>query len=156
FRAALTRWRLPAATFVLAARDGRIGRIDAGTQPARRRSNGTVPMPGWIGADDWEGLETPVAPRLHDDGRGFVVAANGTAARTQRIEQVLSAATTMSMEDLEQLQHDTLAWNAGQLVPLLGPLHSERADVDRARTSLLAWNRRVEAASADATIYVLW
>jgi penicillin amidase len=63
---------------------------------------------------------------------------------------------TFSVDDLKAVQHDTTAWNAEQIVPLLDRLHSERDDVESARRRLLDWDRRVSTNSSAATLYVYW
>jgi penicillin amidase len=157
FREALARWKLPAAEFVYATREGLIGTQPAGLVPVRRGGNGELPAAAWTGASEWQGWSSAggVPPR-HESASGYVASANASVARTRRIEAVLSSPRSFGISDFEQLQHDTVAWNAEQLVPLLAPLRSDRADVDDARSRLLAWDRRITAGSMDATLYVLW
>ena len=59
--------------------------------------------------------------------RGYVASANGNLARTRRIEQLLNAQPAFGIDDFTRMQHDTLAWNAERLVPLLAPLRAGRA-----------------------------
>jgi penicillin amidase len=56
----------------------------------------------------------------------------------------------------KRLQHDVVAWNAGQLVPLLASVKGDGEEAERARQRLVAWDRRVTADSADARLYVRW
>src|SRR2546429_9895372 len=51
---------------------------------------------------------------------------------------------------------DAVAWNAEQLVPLLTHLKSDDADVERARTQLVAWDKDMLRSSTAATIYFVW
>jgi penicillin amidase len=155
FRRALGHWKLPTATFVFATDEGGIGTQAAGLLPIRRAWSGSLPVPGWTGAYEWQGVSSASAgPDRH--GRDYVVSANDDIARTRRIDAVLSSPSSFGLDDFRRLQHDTLAWNAEQLVPLLAPLRSDRADVDNARARLLAWDRRIAADSVEATLYVLW
>jgi penicillin amidase len=158
FLRALTRWKLPTATFVYATRDGAIGTRSAGLVPVRRPPwNGALPGAGWSGLDDWQGLSSTDHPEQSSvNTRGYVASANDSVARTRRIETVLSSPRQFSVDDFRTLQHDTMSWNAEQLVPLLATLKSGRAEVDEARIRLLGWDRRIAADSSEATLYVLW
>jgi penicillin amidase len=77
-------------------------------------------------------------------------------ARINRIREVLSGRTALTVDDLSRLQHDTTPWNAEQLVPLLQPLSFKDTKTEQARTTLLAWDRRVTGDSAAAALYVAW
>jgi penicillin amidase len=153
-RAGLRHWKLPAATFVYATSSGDIGLEAAGLVPVRRGWNGTLPVPGWTGRYEWQGFAAPRTAA--SSARGYVVSANESVARRQRIEDVLSASATLDIADLQRLQHDTSAWNAQLLVPLLGSVRSDRPDVEDARVRLLAWDRQIDPGSAEATLYVAW
>jgi penicillin amidase len=154
---AIARWKLPPATFVYAARDGRIGTAAAGWVPVRTGWNGTLPAPGWPGRYEWRGFQQEAdQPTARDAEPGYVASANDSVARARRIDQVLAASPSLGIDDFKQLQHDTVAWNAGQLVPLLAAVQSPRADVDEARRRLLTWDRRLVAGSTEATLYVFW
>jgi penicillin G amidase len=156
-RAALDRWKLPAATFVYATRDGRIGTEAAGWVPVRTAWNGTLPAPGWTGRYEWQGVQQERdRPKSLAAEPGHVASANDSAARAHRIDRVLSASASFGVDDFKQLQHDTSAWNADVLVPLLAAVRGERADVEEARARLLTWDRRLRADSSEATLYVFW
>jgi penicillin amidase len=156
-RAALERWKLPAATFVYATREGEVGTELAGWVPARTRWNGTLPAPGWTGGYEWGAWRQERERRPPREAtRGYVASANDSVARARRIDEVLSASASLGVDDFKRLQQDTLAWNAEQLVPLLAAAHSDRAEVEDARSRLLKWDRRLAADSRDATLYVFW
>jgi penicillin amidase len=158
FRAALSRWKLPVVDVVFADADGLAGRQAAGLIPVRGGWDGALPAPGWSGLYEWRGwlhlddLPHALLPRQG----GVFVSANQDAARTNRLVEVLGEARPRTLEDFEHLQHDTEAWNAGQLVQLLSSLHPSRDDVEAARRRLLEWNRRVSADSTEAALYVFW
>ncbi len=157
FRAALAGWRMPAAQFIFADRDGHIGSQLAALVPVRVGTNGDTPTAGWSATSQWQGwIPSDALPSVHDPASGFVVAANDSAARVNRIADVLSRAGRVGVDDFKRLQHDVYAWNAAQLVPLLDYLHGGSREVEQARQRLIAWDRRVDARSADATLYVAW
>jgi penicillin amidase len=156
FRDALRRWRFPSATFVYADGDGHIGHQQVGLVPIRRRAAG-VPAPAWNGEHDWRGWMTlDDLPHGLDAPSGRVVSANDSVARSARIGAALDAAPVHDVEGFERLQHDVVAWNATQIVPLLARIRADRADVEAARQRLLRWDRRIVSGSADASLYVAW
>jgi penicillin amidase len=169
-RAALGRWKLPAATFIYASADGHIGSFAAAWAPVRRSWTGVLPVPGWTGEYEWEGTQTTrgqprsgradggLVPTQANDGprSGAVASANDNLARTRRIEQLLMAQATFAVDDFQRMQHDTFAWNAEQLVPLLEHLRASRRDVEDARNRLLRWDRRLTVDSDAATVYAWW
>jgi penicillin G amidase len=157
FRAALARWKMPAAEFVYADVDGNVGSQVAASAPVRRGWNGTVPVPGWTGAYEWRGwLTLDDLPHAFNPRGGDVAVANGNVARLNRLRDELAARPTFAADDFRRLQHDVLAWNAQRLVPLLDGVRADRSDVEGARQRLLAWDKRLSASSSAATLYVLW
>jgi penicillin amidase len=156
---ALKSWRMPVAEFVYADADGKVGRQVAGLVPIRASWDGAVPAPGWTGGFEWRDWRR-LDELPHADGEGaahqVVIAANRNVARTNRLLQIMGSERRLSVDDLKAAQHDTMSWNAAQIVPLLDPLQAERADVESARRRLLAWDRRVSADSSTATLYVYW
>ena len=155
FRAALSRWKMPAATFVYADVDGNIGWQVAAAAPRRR--GGSLPSPAWTGDHEWRGWATiDDLPHAFNPPAGYVAAANGSPARLGRIHQVLSGTPRVDVDGFKRLQHDTVAWNAEQLVPLLAGAAVDRQDLERARDRLLGWNKSLSVDSAEASLYVTW
>jgi penicillin amidase len=156
-RAALGRWKLPAVNVVYATVDGHIGSRTAALAPVRRAWSGALPVPGWTGTYEWNGWRSPDDQRaVVDPPTGYVASANDSIARMRRLEQVFKSQPTFGIDDFKRLQHDTLAWNAEQLVPLLAGGRSDRPDVEEARSRLLQWNRRLTVDSEAATLYAFW
>jgi penicillin amidase len=156
-RTALGRWKLPAVILVYASADGHIGSHAAAWVPVRQGWNGALPVPGWTGAYEWQGWRSPDdGSGVIDPRSGYVAAANDNIARMRRLEQAFKSQGVFGIDDFERLQHDTLSWNAGQLVPLLARVRSDRPGVEDARDRLLRWDRRLTVDSDAATLYVLW
>lgn len=153
--AALARWKLPPVTVVSGSRDGGVAIRAAGAEPVRRGWNGALPAPGWTGEYRWQGWRTADGPSPSARSQQ-VVSANDSVARTRRLEELLDAQASFGVDDFKRMQHDTLAWKAGQLVPLLARARADRPDVEAARARLLQWDRRLTADSPAATVYVLW
>ena len=143
-RAALGGWKMPAAEFVYADRDGGVGSQVAGLVPIRAGADWT----GWRALDD--------LPHTANPASGYVASANDSAVRTGRLRDVLGGSRTFSIDDFVTLQHDVVAVNAARLVPLLTRVRSARDDVERARQQLVRWDRRMAGESAGATIYAEW
>ncbi len=173
FRQRLAAWKTPARTFVVADVGGHVGLQAAGLVPIRRNWTGVLPVPGWTGRFEWSGWHTlDELPHAHDPDTGLVFNANErppsvTArsaigfewpdpARANRLGERLAAASAFSRDDFAALQHDVAAWNAGRLLPLVERLQAGDPAVERARRMLAAWDRRVTADSAAATLYVAW
>jgi penicillin amidase len=157
-RASLARWKLPAVEVVYADVDGIAGRQAAGLVPIRGGWDGALPAPGWTGTFEWRGwrgLDDLPHAQLPRAG-GFVVAANQNAARTNRLGELFAGVHASTVEDFRRFQHDTTAWNAEQLVPLLAPLRADRDDVEVARQQLGRWDKRLDAGSTVAALYVFW
>jgi penicillin G amidase len=173
FRDALAHWRMPGANFVYADVDGTIGYQAAALTPVRRAWNGTLPVPGWSGAYEWDGFYAlDDLPHAGAPANGYLATANnntlppndgkvinyewGRPARINRIRQAFGERQVFDLDSFRRLQHDVLSWNAEQLVPLLAGVHGDTADLEEARVRLLAWDKRLTADSSDATLYVAW
>ena len=79
FRAAAADFSVPAQNLVYADREGHIGYQSPGRIPIRRAGNdGTMPVEGWISANDWTGDYIPFdgLPSVLDPEEGFIVTAN--------------------------------------------------------------------------------
>jgi penicillin amidase len=83
------------------------------------------------------------------------VAANDNLARVSRIKDVLRR-QHLDVEGFERLQHDVSPWNASQLIPLLSRRRAHEESVEAGRQRLLAWDRRIDSGSTEATLYVEW
>ena len=177
-RASLARWKMPAVEIVYADADGVVGRQSAGLVPIRTGWDGALPVPGWSGEFEWSGwrrledlphatLSTSSALSTLPTGSpspgsrafpasGVVVSANQNEARTRRLDELLAGAHAYTADDFKRFQHDTTAWNAMQLVPLLARLHADRSEVEQSRQRLGQWDRRIAVDSSIATLYVFW
>ena len=157
FRAALARWRMPAAEFVFADLDGHVSRQVAALVPARSGWSGALPVPGDRQEYEWREWTTlDRLPRAPDLAAGYVASANDSRARLNRISETLAASDSRSVEGFKRLQQDVVAWNAQQLVPLLTRVRADRPDVEEARRRLLQWDKRLTVSSQEAALYVAW
>jgi penicillin amidase len=156
FAAALQHWKMPVVEFVYGDRTGRIARQLAGLIPRRAAGAGHIPAAAAPGRADWRGW-TPFAalPRTLDPGAGFLVSANGSAARENRLTDMITRLFVFDVDAAKRLQHDVGSWPAEQLIPLLQRLRSEDPRVDAARNELVTSDRRVGEDYVSA-LYVAW
>jgi penicillin amidase len=89
------------------------------------------------------------------------LSANQDPRRVNRLATILLSATdgrdgrSFSVADFERIQHDTMSWNAQQLVPLLERVHGND-EIQWARSRLIGWDRRMTVDSEAATLYAIW
>lgn len=173
FLAALRQWDTPAQNFVYADREGNIGRVAAGVLPQRAAGAGLTPQSGWTGEAEWAAEPLPFAelPQLWNPPDGYLVSANenpfpadfesytGTGwalpARAERIAEQLGARPTLTPDDLQSLQQDTLSLPAQWVVPWLVALKSDDIIVQRAQEQLAAWNEQMAGDLPGAGLYAV-
>jgi penicillin amidase len=173
FREALKHHKTPAENFVYADVDGNIGYQAAGLSPIRKNWPGLYPVPGASGEYEWNGWFTlDDLPHAENPASGWLATANNNTlspgekkpigyewldpARINRIREVLRSKDRFDIGDFQRLQHDAVAWNAEQLVPLLIPVRASDPDAERARQQLVAWDKNMLHTSVPATIYAVW
>jgi penicillin G amidase len=174
FRAAVhDAWLCPGQNMVYADVDGNIGYQLTGLYPNRRQGDGTVPVPGWTDAYEWEGwIPFDDLPRAFNPEDGFLCTANNKMHdesypyvlgrdflppfRARRIAQMITAREHHDRESFAAMQTDTILLPAAEIVPHLVDLEP-RDDRQKAAIAMLAvWNHDVAADSAAAAVYELW
>lgn len=177
FREAAADFAVPAQNLVYADREGHIGYQSPGRIPIRRAGNdGTMPVEGWISANDWTGDYVPFdgLPSVLDPEEGFIVTANQAVAgefypylltkdwdygyRSTRILDALAAEGELSLDEMASLQLDTANPMAETLVPYLLDIESLRSPYYRNAQDLLRdWDFTQPADSAPAAYFnVIW
>ena len=174
FRAACSYSNIPAENMIWADTAGNIGWQAVGIAPIRPRSSGLVPVPG-DGRFEWAGyLPILQKPHAFNPARGFIATANNDLMprdyphrdaigwewaddyRATRIAEVLSANAHVTLAEMMRLQTDYASLPARALVPLLAPLRASDPATERARQTLLAWDRMLDKGSVGAGIYEAW
>ena len=174
FREGAAHNRLPGENFVWADRDGNIGYQATGVAPLRPNWHGLLPVPG-DGRYEWEGyLPILSLPNVSNPERGFWSTSNENQVprdypyrnavgwtwtdpyRGDRVREVLSSGRMHNMQDMMQLQNDSLSIPARTLTPLLRGLEDSDTRVERARQRLLDWDHRMDIDSVGAGIYMAW
>ncbi|MEU8728824.1 penicillin acylase family protein [Streptomyces tendae] len=177
---ALDGWAEPVNVVQAADTEGGLLHRVAGRVPVRPAANGLRPVPAWEPGHEWTGWHTPPRAGLTE---GVAVMANqrgpstplgvefAAPHRADRIAALLAGKERWSASDMPTIHTDTHLASATPLLdhlaalttattettettattaPPLTPLTPEAAAL---RDRLLAWDRRMDADSADAAVY---
>lgn len=178
---ALDGWVEPVNVVLAADTGGGLLHRVAGLVPVRHRTNSLRIVPAWDPAHAWEDAPAPL-PRAEVDGHAVMANARGLAAplgiefapphRADRIDALLGASADWTPESITAVHRDTDNRSAARLLaavarlvdggsgqagsgtspagPGTGALSPAASAV---RDRLLAWDRRMDAESADAGLY---
>ncbi|MDX2149419.1 MAG: penicillin acylase family protein [Bryobacteraceae bacterium] len=169
FLAAVARYKTPSENLVYADRAGHIAWIAAGRMPVRPNWPGLLPVPGDAGEYEWSGYLTPSQlPQEFDPPRGYIATANHNILppayphrlghefaprfRFDRLEELLRHPRKLSVADVERLQTDVVSLPARRLQQVVRRWEKRPQEAN----SLLAWDCRMDAASAPALLYAVW
>jgi penicillin amidase len=131
---------------------------------------GRLPVPG-TGEYTWNGFRDDL-PYEYNPGRGWIATANHNVhpqgyypplffkrapyVRWDRLNQILSAARDLRVEDFERFQHDTYWPYIDAEKALLRGWTSSDSDVEWARQQMLEWDGRYERESVAASVHNYW
>ncbi|MBO6542399.1 MAG: penicillin acylase family protein [Alphaproteobacteria bacterium] len=172
FRAALKPYIAPMQNMVFASTDGEIGFIAPARVPVRGENHdtmGLLPAPGWETRNDWQGyIPFDGLPQTHNPARGFVITANNKIVdegypytitkqwdlpdRATRIEALLTATRTHTVESFEMMLMDNGSQIAQSFIPLLLP----HIDDEETRSALSQWDRRMDGPRTEPLIFIAW
>ncbi|RSS64207.1 penicillin acylase family protein [Streptomyces sp. WAC06273] len=159
---ALDAWAEPVNVVQAADTEGGLLHRVAGRVPVRATANRLRPVPAWEPGHEWTGWHTPPRAGLTD---GVAVMANqrGPATplgvefapphRADRIAALLAGKERWSAADMPALHTDTHLASAGPLLDLVTALDGLGPGAAALRDRLLAWDRHMDADSADAATY---
>ncbi|MGW5601632.1 penicillin acylase family protein [Streptomyces rochei] len=159
---ALDAWAEPVNVVQAADTEGGMLHRVAGRVPVRATANRLRPVPAWEPGHEWTGWHTPPRAGLTD---GVAVMANqrGPATplgvefapphRADRIAALLAGKERWSAADMPALHTDTHLASAGPLLDLVTALDGLSPGAAALRDRLLAWDRHMDADSADAAAY---
>ncbi len=156
----------PTLCFILADREGHIGKQGCGSFPRRNSPTaGLAPLPAWDPENHWQGWLPPTyLPSVYDPPEGFVATANeeinppaGPLLVTQpahdyrlrRIRGRLGELTAATVIDMQQLQYDVVSLQARDLLEIILP-HLPSGEL---RTTLAAWDCRYAPESTSAALF---
>lgn len=124
----------PVQSLVFASKEGDIGYIANGMVPVRGAGDGTIPVDGSNKAFEWIGaIPQSLLPQVHNPAKGYVLTANNRIVeegiglpvshnfcpgyRAQRIEKLLSEASSLDAEKMAAIQGDVVSEQALRLLP---------------------------------------
>ncbi|MEV0183749.1 penicillin acylase family protein [Streptomyces sp. NPDC050625] len=159
---ALDGWAEPVNVVQAADTEGGLLHRVAGRVPVRAVANRTRLVPAWVPGHEWTGWhETPRAGLT--DGIAVMANQRGPATplgtefapphRADRIRALLDERRTWSAADMPAIHTDTHLGSAAPLLDHLAALDDLTPEAARLRDRLLAWNRRMDADSADAAVF---
>lgn len=172
FQVELRYYFAPSENMVCGDVDGNISWMAAALTPNRVGGwHGRLPVPG-TGQYRWDGFRDDL-PEEYNPARGWIATANHNIhppgydpplffksgppySRYERLEDVLSQDRTFSVEDFEELLHDTYSARGERERELMEGWTAEDDRVERARRAVAQWDAFFERDSQGAVIYQTW
>lgn len=164
-------WKTPSENMICGDVDGNIAWQAAALTPDRGgRWHGRLPVPA-TGAYEWQGFRDDL-PEEYNPSRGWIATANhnihpegfspplmfkgGSYMRYERLEEVLSDTSGLSVEDNVRLQLDAYHPRAAEAAPLFEGWTAEDPEVERARRAVAEWDHVFSEESGGAAVYHTW
>jgi penicillin amidase len=173
FREAFKNAVAPEQNITYADIDGHIGFFAPATVPIRAQGDGTAPVQGWTGENEWTGtVPFDDLPQGFDPPSGRFVAANNKIVpdsyaylitkkwelpyRAQRITELLDATPMQTPDTAAKMQADVDSTAARQLLPLMliGTPKSEPGQ--DALRRLKAWDQMMRRDEVEPLLFVAW
>jgi len=170
---AMRPWVDPVNNFVFADVHGTIGYRTRGHVPVRPMANAWLPVPGWDGAHEWEGvIPFEQMPALRNPEVGFVATANSKVTapeyphyigldfapdfRTRRVVEHVRRARGATVADMAAIHADRTSIPAREFVEILRQNPPPGAEARVALEALLAWDGVMDRDSVPAAIYTVF
>ena len=168
-------WKVPTHNLICGSADGNIALQVTGLTPDRDGWNGRLPVPG-TGEFEWKGFRSDL-PREYNPERGYIATANNNTtqppgytgrpvfyhstrgvetSRIARINEILSGDRKFTVQEHEQIQHDSYSLQAAQDMPAFTGWTSTDTDIEWARALIAQWDRVLARESVAGAIYVRW
>jgi penicillin G amidase len=169
---AVRGWGLIDHNLVAADTGGHIGHLVRAVVPRRPAVNGWLPVPGWSGEYEWDGvIPAEQMPRADDPARGYLVTANNRVVtvvpgtgdyfctdalppyRAKRIEQLIDGLGLALPEDMAAIHRDDASAPARLFQAALADVTPASAAGRVVRDTVLGWDARMSPGSAGAACY---
>lgn len=164
-------WGLVDHNLVAGDTNGTIGYLTRGTIGNRDPINGWLPVPGWTGEHEWDGV-VPFErmPRFANPERGFLVTANHRLVapdagfpylqtdchpphRAERVQARLGELDSATVDDMAAVHRDSVSRTAPLFIDLARAATPGTDGGRRLRELLLGWDGRAEPDSLAAAAY---
>lgn len=170
FETAIRLWDSPMQNIAYADNHGRARIRTTGFVPVRRAGDGCGLLDGTSDAGDWVGRVPFESLPVAIADAGYAASANQRPTlrndiylhcrwqqpfRASRINTLLSSRSSHSLTDMQAYQSDVLSEQARLFVPLLGDLELA-ASARGAADELAMWDRVMDVASTEATLFSAW
>lgn len=174
FHQALSMWDTPSLNFTYADVDGNIAYQSTARVPVRAPGHdGKTPVEGWSGRFAWQGfIPYEEMPNQLNPASGFIVTANHKVVpdsyphvltndwpppdRARRINELLAADSSVTVDDMKSFQADTLLRRAGTMRDHLSVVVPANETERAALAAVRSWDLRFDTDEAGPTIYRTW
>lgn len=170
---AMRPWVDPANNLLFGDVHGNIGYRTRGQVPLRSMANAWLPVPGWTGAHEWQGvIPFEEMPRLRNPETGFIVTANNRIVgdeypyylaidyapgfRARRIRDRVLQATAWRVQDMAAVHADRVSIPGRGFAHLLARIEPLDEPSRQAKMHLSGWNGEMEREGTAATIYAVF
>jgi penicillin amidase len=169
---AVRGWGVIDHNLVAADTDGHIGHLVRAVIPRRPAVNGWLPVPGWTGEYEWDGMIPPEQmPRADDPDRGYLVTANNRVVtaipetgdyfctdaqppyRARRIEQLIAGLVPASPADMAMIHRDDVSEPAQLFRTALADVTPASDAAHSIRDIVVGWDARMSPDSVAAGCY---
>lgn len=153
-----------------------IGFLATGDIPVRNKGDGRLPVEGWDQLNEWKGIiPKKDMPYSFNPEKGFIVSANNkiigdsypyfvsydwaSPERAERIEALLmdkSAKKKLNVQDMKNIQMDTVDLSTVELSKLLLRVRTTTNDQKKALDHLKFWSGSMDQTSVAAAIFFSW
>ncbi|MGE3913033.1 MAG: penicillin acylase family protein [Chloroflexota bacterium] len=166
-------WVDPDNNFVMADTSGNIGYLTRGQVPIRSEANRWLPVPGWTGEHEWQGIVPfEEMPRSRNPEQGFVATANQRIVgpeyphhisndwspphRAMRVNARLRELPAATIEDMAAVHRDITSIPSAAFVALAKRIQPTDTRVSAARDRLVDWDGAMRPDGVAPSIYAVW
>ncbi len=169
---AVRGWGLIDHNLVAADTGGNVGHLVRAVIPRRSAVNGWLPVPGWTGEYEWDGvIPAEQMPRVDNPARGYLVTANNRVVttvpgtgdyfctdasppyRARRIEELIAGLGRASSDDMASIHRDDFSAPAQTFQAVLAGVVPASAAARVVRDIVVGWDARMSPDSAGAACY---
>ena len=170
FKQSLRHFDDPAQNVVYADRQGNIAYSLSGRVPVREKGDGSVPVPGWTGENEWNGyIPFDAMPHMFNPPGGFIATANNpiqrpdyphflgkdylVSDRAGRIVELLGTTQKVDLAYIQKMQSDQVSFSARAFAKVLSTLEVQDPELGEIVRQMGSWDGELGVDSALAGIY---